>query len=88
MASREPPQCTLGIFTLDKSSMDFLAFVALIYLHKTIQNLSRKASVIKLPKFTTVNMSRKCHQQATFSIENLFFEDYSFGSRMTDVFLD
>ena len=33
-------------------------------------------------------MARKCNQQASFSKENLFFEDYSFGSLMTDVFLD
>ena len=60
----------------------------LMTVHKTVQNQSRKTSIIRLPKFTTVNVARKCHQRASFSIENLLFEDYSFGSLMTDVFLD
>ena len=33
-------------------------------------------------------MARKCHHWASFSVENLFFDDYLFGSLMTDVFLD
>ena len=32
-------------------------------------------------------MARKGRQHASFSVENLFFEDYCFGSLMTDVFL-
>ena len=59
-----------------------------LYIHETVQNQSRKTSVIGLPKFTIVKMARKCHHHATFTIENLIFEDYSFGSPMTDVFLD
>ena len=27
---------------------------------------------IRLPKFTALNMARKCHQRASFSIENFF----------------
>ena len=45
-------------------------------------------SVNQGPKYTFVKMARKCHHHATFTIENLFLEDYSFGSPMTDVFLD
>ena len=54
---------------------------------ETVQNQSRKISVIGLPKFTTVNMDRQYPQHVSFSIENLFFEDFCFGSLMTDVFL-
>ena len=75
-----------GIFNLDQK-FHGLSYFWGIDIHKTIQNQSRKTSVIRLPNFTTVNMARKCHQQASFSIEHLFFEDYSFGSLMTDVFL-
>ena len=48
----------------------------------------KKTSVIGLPKFTIATIARKCHQHASFSKENLFFKDCSFGSLMTDVFLD
>ena len=59
-----------------------------LYMHETVQNQSRKTSVIRLPKFTIVKMARKGHQHASFSIENLFFEDFCFGSLMTDVFVN
>ena len=59
-----------------------------LYIHETVQNKTINTSVIRLPKVTIVNMARKGHQHASFSIENLFFEDCSFGSLMTDVFLD
>ena len=83
------PQCAPapGIFNLNQKFHGLFCFWGL-YIHETVWNLSRKISVISLPKFTTINMARKCHQQANFSIKNLFFEDYSFGSPMTDVFLD
>ena len=32
-------------------------------------------------------MARKCHHHSIFTIESLFFEDYSFGNLMKDVFL-
>ena len=51
--------------------------------HETFQNQKWKTSVIP-----SVNMARKCHQRASFSTENLFFEHQSFGSLMTDIFLD
>ena len=57
-------------------------------MHEIIKNQSRKTSFIRLPKFTTVNIARKCHQGASFSIKKVFFEDYFFGSLMKDVFLD
>ena len=57
-----------------------------LYVHEINQNQSRKTSGIGLPKFTTVNMARKCPQDAIFSIEKLFLEDYCFGSLMPDVF--
>ena len=59
-----------------------------IDINEIVQNKSRKISVIRLPKFTTVNMARKGHKRVSFSIENLFFEDYYFGSLMNDVFLE
>ena len=31
-------------------------------------------------------MAEKCHQCLSFSIENMFFEDYCFGSLMIDSF--
>ena len=79
--------CAPSIFNLNQKFHGFSCFLG-IDIHETVQNQSRKTSVIRLPKFTTVNMARKWHQRASFSIENLFFEDYSFGSLMTDVFLD
>ena len=81
-------QCAPSIFNLDQKCHGLSCFWG-IYIPKTVQNQSRNTSVIRLPKFTTVNMTRKWHQGTSFSIENLFFfEDYSFGSLMTDVFLD
>ena len=80
-------QCAPCIFNLVQKFHGLSCFWG-IDIHETVQNQSRKTSVIRLPKFTTVNMARKCHQRASFSIENLFFEDYSIGSLMTDVFLD
>ena len=80
-------QCALGIFNLDQK-FHGLSCSWGINIHETVQNQSRKTSDIRLPKFTTVNMARKWHHQASFSKENLFFEDCSFGSLMTDVFLD
>ncbi len=80
-------QCTPVFFNLDQKFHGISCFWGL-YIHETVQNQSRKTSVIGLPKFTTVNMARKCPQHASFRIENLFFEDYCFGSPMTDVFLD
>ena len=80
-------QCAPSIFNLDQKFHGLSCFWG-IDIHETVQNQSRKTSVIRLPKFTTVNMARKWNQQASFSIENLFFEDYSFGSLMTDIFLD
>ena len=40
---------------------------------KSSESVEKKTSVIGLPKFTTVNMAGKCHQHASFSIENLLF---------------
>ena len=31
-------------------------------------------------------MAEKCHQRPSFSIENMFFEDYCFETLMTDDF--
>ena len=53
---------------------------------KTDQNWLKKTSYIRLPKFTSIDMAKKCHHRPIFSIENLFFEDHCFGSPMTDVF--
>ena len=80
-------QCAPCIFNLDQNFHGLFCFWG-IYVHETAQNQSRKTSVIRLPKFTTVNMARIWHQRASFSIENLSFEDYSIGNLMTDVFLD
>ena len=76
-----------SIFNLDQK-FHGLSCLRGIDIHEIVQNQSSKTSVIRLPKFTNINMARKCHQQANFSIESLFFEDYSFGSLMTDIFLD
>ena len=62
----------------------FLFYIAVIC--KTDQNQLKRPSVIGLPKFTSMNLVEKCHQQTIFSIENQFFEDYCFGSLMTDDF--
>ena len=80
-------QCTPGIFNLNQKFHGLSCLLG-IDIHETNQNQSRETSVIRLQKFTTVNMVRKCHQWASFSIGNLFFEDYSIGSLMTDVFHD
>ena len=50
--------------------------------------LVEKTSVIRLPKFTIVNMAENCHQPASFSKENTFFVDYFFGSLMSDIFFN
>ena len=50
----------------------------------TIANQLKKQSVIRLPKLITINMVAKRHRHASSSIENLFFEDYSFGSSMSE----
>ena len=80
-------QCAPGIFNLDQKFHGVSCFWGR-YIHEIVQNQSRKTSVIGLPKFTIVKMARACHHHVTFTIENLIFEDYSFGSPMTDVFLD
>ena len=80
-------QCAPGIFNLNQKFHGVFCFWGL-FTHEIAQNLSRKTSVIGLPKFTTVNMARKWNQRASFSIENLFFEDYSLGSPITDDFFN
>ena len=47
----------------------------------------KKPSVIRLPKFTSIDMAEKC-QRLSFSIENLFFEDYCFRGLTTDGFFN
>ena len=79
-------QCAPGIFKLDQSSMSLFAIGLFLYIRETVQNQKRKTSAIRLPKFTTVNMAWKCHQHASLSIKNLFFEDYLLGNPMTDFF--
>ena len=44
-----------------------------IDVNDTDQNQSRKTSVIRLPKYASVNTARKCPQHASFSIENIFY---------------
>ena len=83
----ERTQCAPSISNLDQKFHGLSCFWG-IDIHEIVQNQSRKTSVIRLPKFTTVNMARKCHQGASFSIEKLFFEHLSFGSLTTDVFID
>ena len=80
-------QCAPGIFNLNQKFHRLSRFLG-IDIHMKGQNQSRKTSVIKLPKFTSINIVGKFHQRASFITENLFFEDNSFGSLMTDVFLD
>ena len=80
-------QCAPSVFNLDQKFHGLSCFWG-IDIHETGQNQSRKTSVIRLPKFISVNMVRKCHHRASFSIENLFLEDYSFANLMTDVFLE
>ena len=64
-------QCAPGIFKLDQSSMSLFAIGLFLYIRETVQNQKRKTSVIRLPKFTTVNMAWKCPQYASFSKEKL-----------------
>ena len=80
-------QCASSNFNLDQKFHRLSCFWD-IDIDEAVQNQSRKTSVIRLQIFTTVNMARKCHGRASFSIENLFFEDYSFGSLMTYIFLN
>ena len=56
--------------------------------HKTDQNQLKKTSVIRFPKITSINMAEKCHQRASYSIENQFFEDYCIGSLISDGFFN
>ena len=65
-------QCAPVIFNLDQK-FHVLSWFGGIYIHETVQNQSRKISVIRLPKFTIVNMVRKWHQHASFSIELVFW---------------
>ena len=58
------------------------------FYYVTVPNQLKKTSVIGLSKFTIVNMAEIYHKYASFSIENLFFEDHSVGSLMSDSFLD
>ena len=87
MANPKSSQCAPGVFNLDQKFHELSCFWGL-YIHETVQNKFRKTSVIKLPKLITVNMARKGHQHLSFSMENLFFEEYCFGNLMTDVFFD
>ena len=64
----------------------FHFYIAGIY--GTDQNQLKKTSVIRFPKFTSIDMAEKCHQRPSFSIENLFFENHCFGTLMTDGFLN
>ena len=81
------PQCIPGIVNLDYKFHGLSCFWG-FHMFKKVQNQSRKTFVIRLPKFHSVNMARKCHQWASFSIVKWFFEHYSFGSLTTDVFID
>ena len=56
-----PPQCAPGIFNLNQKFQGLSCFWG-NDIHETVQNQSRKTSVIWLPKFTSVNMARKWHQ--------------------------
>ena len=72
-----PTQKVHGIFHFNIAGM-----------YKTDQNQLKKTSVIRLPKFTSIDMVKKCNPCLSFSIENPFFEDYCFGSLMTDGFFN
>ena len=80
-------QCAPSFLTPTKKSMKFFNFYHVV-IHIKVSNQLKKPAVIGLPKFTIVNLAWKCHKHASFSIENLFFEDYSVGSPMSDSFLD
>jgi len=47
--------------------------------------LLKKTSVTK---FTSTDITEKCHQRLSFSVENPFFEAYCFGTLMTDGFFN
>ena len=80
-------QCVPGFSNPDQKVHGLFHFyIAGIY--KTDQNQLKKPSVIRFPKFTSIDMAEKCHQRPSFSIENMFFEDYCFGTLMTDGFLN
>ena len=66
--------------------MEFLAFGVFKYIKEF--RISQENYLSSGFQNTAINMARKCPQNASFSVENLFFEDYAFGSLMTDVFLD
>ena len=53
-----------GIFNLDQKIHGFSYFWG-IYIYETVQNQSRKTSLIRLPKFTIVDIAGKCHQYAS-----------------------
>ena len=79
--SIKPVHSVLRVFpTQTKKSMGFFTFI--------FQNQLKKTSVIRLPKLTSINIAKKCHQCQSFSIENPFFENYCFGSLMTDGFFN
>ena len=42
----------------------------------TSESVEKKTSVIGLPKSTIANMAENCHQPASSSKGNMFFEDY------------
>ena len=80
-------QCVPGFSNPNqKDHRLFQFYIAGIY--KTDQNQLKKPSVTRFPKFTSIDMAEKCHQCLSFKIENPFFEDYCFGSLMTDGFFN
>ena len=80
-------QCAPGFFNPNQKVHGIFHFYV-EGLYKTDQNQFEKPSVIRLPKFTSVDMTKKCHQRLSFSKENPFFEDYCFGSLLTDGFFN
>ena len=64
-------QCAPGIFNPDQKFHGLSCFWS-IDIHEIVQNQSRKASVIRLPKSIIVNMVRKGHQNASFSTKVVF----------------
>ena len=67
-----PLQCAHGIFNLDQK-FHGLSFSWGFHINVTAKKQSRKTSVIRLPKFTTVNMAKECPQNGSFSLETLLF---------------
>ena len=65
-------QCAPGVFNLDQK-LHGLSWFWDLYIYETVQNRSRKISVIGLLNFNNVNIPKKCPNQASFSIENLSF---------------